>query len=228
MNEDPFEAQALVAGDQFTNYLRLDIKDNQTLLVHKTTTDNIYVIFRGSDAINDFLADINIFQTKLVLPYEGQMDSASKVKVHSGFLSYWKIVRTQVLEELLNLHYQNPGANFIFLGHSLGGALAQLASLDFQFQHQDKVIPPKITCVTFGTPRVGNSDFVVSRDKRVPRTLNLVNQDDLVFYQPWEIFGYRRSGHILQIGKKPLLWRPSIFRIHTHFLDSYQANLLNW
>jgi predicted lipase len=44
-------------------------------------------------------------------------------------------------------------------GHSLGGALAQLAAIDIARGAQQQLLHVKIFCYTFGSPRVGNHAF---------------------------------------------------------------------
>ena len=93
----------------------------------------IVSVFRGTDHPLDAVYDVNVLQRKLILPYPDSMDSTSKVRVHSGFLSAWKMVRGVVLNHLVGFQDKKQGNKYVFIGHSLGGALAQLASLDFQF-----------------------------------------------------------------------------------------------
>lgn len=92
------------------------------------------------------------------------------VQIHSGFDAYWQIIRPKVLEVLVEL---DPTYEFVFMGHSLGGALAQLASLDYQFQHNLTGNSVNISCVTFGAPRVGNWQFSRLRNGIIPNTLNV-------------------------------------------------------
>ena len=51
-------------------------------------------------------------------------------------------------------------------GHSLGGALATLASYDIQQAVQHMPVKVDVACYTFGSPRVGNHAFArdVARD----------------------------------------------------------------
>ena len=69
------------------------------------------------------------------------------------------------------------GDHFIHrTGHSLGGALATLCALDVQYNFPDK----QVSCYTFGSPKVGNSYFKDSFNKRVPQTYRFVNSADTV------------------------------------------------
>tara|TARA_R110002096_G_scaffold24625_9_gene77464 strand:+ start:10637 stop:11605 length:969 start_codon:yes stop_codon:yes gene_type:complete len=83
--------------------------------------------------------------------------------VHSGFYVLFKRVWSQMEAELEAL--PRP---WIFTGHSLGGALAMIAGA---------VVEAELVC-TFGTPKVGNSDFCRLKSGR--RVWRLVNDMDIV------------------------------------------------
>lgn len=210
-------------GDDNWDVFRFEQQGVQLMVAHRINGDKILVVFRGTDDHHDIRIDVNILHRRLVLPYEGMEDSP--VRVHSGFITGWKRVRDEVIPYLLFKYEETSLNHFIFVGHSLGGALAQLASLDFQYHMGKLDYPVKIACVTFGAPRVGNAAFKVSRDARVPDTLNLVNENDPIFYQPWRFLGYHRSGGIKQVGQKRRIWIPSFMRINSHYMRGYQASL---
>ena len=56
-------------------------------------------------------------------------------------------------------------------GHSLGGALALLASHAIQEVHH----LDNLACYTFGAPRPGNKAFAHSYERLVPDTWNVIN-----------------------------------------------------
>ena len=61
-------------------------------------------------------------------------------------------------------------------GHSLGGALAQLAAHDIATAAREQMtLRIKVICYTYGSPRVGNHSFAREYDKLVPHTWHLVN-----------------------------------------------------
>lgn len=210
-------------GDDAWDVFRFEQQGVQLMVSHLIDGDEMFVVFRGTDDKHDVRLDVNIFTRRLVLPYDDMDDSP--VRVHSGFITGWKRVRDEVIAYLMYKYDDTGISNFVFMGHSLGGALAQIASLDFQY-HMNKIEASiHIDCITFGAPRVGNRHFQESRDARVPHTLNLVNDNDPVFYQPWKFLGYRRSGAVKQLGKPARIWRPSVLRVKSHYLRGYFSNL---
>lgn len=49
-----------------------------------------------------------------------------------------------------------PKYQILFVGHSLGGALAQIAALDFYARNG---MDSRISVYSYGSPRIGDSDF---------------------------------------------------------------------
>lgn len=62
-------------------------------------------------------------------------------------------------------------------GHSLGGALANLAAHDVQqYLHADHVSAKvRVACYTFGPPRPGNHAFAKAMDAVVPDNWTIIN-----------------------------------------------------
>lgn len=70
---------------------------------------------------------------------------------------------------------QHPGASVWFTGHSLGGALATLAILDFKLTNVASG-----SAYTFGSPRVGNPAFASGYNRYIPTTYRMTNHHDIV------------------------------------------------
>ncbi|KNH06342.1 lipase domain protein [Perkinsela sp. CCAP 1560/4] len=67
------------------------------------------------------------------------------------------------------------GKEIIITGHSLGGAIANLCAHSIASRFQ---VSP--TVYTFGSPRIGNTQFRRLYDELVPNTFRIVNQSDIV------------------------------------------------
>ncbi|KKY29031.1 putative extracellular triacylglycerol [Phaeomoniella chlamydospora] len=86
--------------------------------------------------------------------------------VHAGFLTSWKNTRCTVLPLIQSAITQYPDYRLTLVGHSLGGAVATLASLEFMARGWN----PQVT--TFGEPRIGNQALVDYIDRKFNLEIN--------------------------------------------------------
>lgn len=152
--------------------------------------DTFVIAFRGSEetGVADWITDLKISQQ--VFPYKESKND--KIRVHYGFIEAYQSVRDAVLKGAK----ETPLKKIICTGHSLGGALATLAALDIKFNCPDK----EVSCYTYGSPKVGNKDFVESYNKRVPNTFRFVNGVDAVPQIP--PIAYEHVGKELKLQSK--------------------------
>jgi pimeloyl-ACP methyl ester carboxylesterase len=80
--------------------------------------------------------------------------------VHTGFYSSWLNTRKVVLPHVTEALEKYPDYKLVLVGHSLGGAVAALAGLDFKARGWDAHV------TTFGEPRLGNKAFNRYIDER--------------------------------------------------------------
>ncbi|KAL8702121.1 MAG: hypothetical protein Q9224_000170, partial [Gallowayella concinna] len=118
-----------------------------------------YVPYPGDDSEEQESGDSKSWQrmfSRSVNPASSKCDNCT---VHAGFMSSWRHTRPHImnhLEELVSLY---PDYRMTLVGHSLGGAVAALASLDFHAKGWN----PQVT--TFGEPRIGNQPLMQYIDK---------------------------------------------------------------
>jgi predicted lipase len=74
--------------------------------------------------------------------------------VHEGFTDAFESVKQKFRDQVDIMRKRYPKAKLMITGHSLGGALAIMASADLIYQ---KI--PIDQIYTFGQPRVGNRAF---------------------------------------------------------------------
>lgn len=131
--------------------------------------------FRGTRARELLDTDLNLRLTPL--------PGVSGVMVHAGFLEVFSRCRAEI-ESGVNENVP-PTLAFYITGHSLGGALAQIASAALS---RDNLA----ACYTFGSPRVGTAAF--DEQVKCPH-YRVINNWDLVPGLPLALFrGYRHSG----------------------------------
>ena len=152
----------------------IDIRETQGFVCKRETANEppyLVLAFRGTEQkISDWLTDLRCVPT-----VEG------KTKVHTGFLDAFtrnvdaegrtveEAVRNILARPEAKDEHGNPLPLFV-TGHSLGGALALLAT---------KLIASDVTgaCYTFGAPRIGNYEFF--RFIKTP-VYRVVNSSDVV------------------------------------------------
>ena len=99
------------------------------------------VCFRGTQQLKDWLTNLNID----TVPIYGSTGGEIGV-MHEGFHTAYKSVEDRIYAQLKGLN----GMPIYFTGHSLGGALAVVAT----WYHDKHKLA---ACYTFGAPRVGDS-----------------------------------------------------------------------
>jgi len=66
------------------------------------------------------------------------------------------------------------GCQIVVTGHSLGGAMAQLAALDIVERYT------KVTVITYGSPRVGDVHFSMLFMSTLNNTIRMVHEKDII------------------------------------------------
>lgn len=104
-------------------------------------------------------------------------------------MSSWEIARPTVIPELAEAIRNYPDYQLVVTGHSLGGAVAALAGLEFKLRGWD----PRIT--TFGEPRIGNQALADYFDEKFELLTQPTSDDSNVdSHDPFPL--YHRVTHI--------------------------------
>lgn len=99
-------------------------------------------------------------------PPPAEPPKCTNCTVHTGFYSSWLHTRKAILSDVTAAIEKYPGYQLTLVGHSLGGAVAALAGLDFLARGWN----PRVT--TFGEPRVGNKELMSYFNNRFNITSN--------------------------------------------------------
>ena len=128
--------------------------------------------------------------------------------VHTGFMTSWRNTRCIIVPHVEQALNQYHDYELTLVGHSLGGAVAALAALEFQARGWT----PRVT--TFGEPRIGNRALSEFIDRRFQ--LNTIADPDQILYRrvthvddpvpllPLEEWGYRMHAGEIYISKLSL------------------------
>lgn len=154
--------------------------ENKELIEDKETDVQLYVseegeykiiAFRGSTSLKDWTIDFQITRDSV--------DYLNNTKVHKGFLKQYNAVRNKIKE------FIKDGTKIITTGHSLGGALATICALDIAINNESEEC--LVACVTFGSPRCGDSEFCKLFKRYVDISHRVVYEKDPVTFMPLPI-----------------------------------------
>ena len=177
--------------DDFQITAKFENKGTDTQGIMGVAYDNTFVVaFRGSEetGLADWLTDLKFLLS--AFPYG--KDEAKDVKVHQGFIAAYNSVRDAIMDAV----QKTPHKRVICIGHSLGAALATLCALDIRCNVSDK----EVYCYTYGSPKVGDDNFVKAYNKLVSNTFRFVNKSDVVPSMPPG--SYNHVGKFQQLGQQ--------------------------
>lgn len=161
-------------------------EERYALLYQAKNQVNTYIIaFRGTSSVWDAIIDLESATTTPFKPYKNSGIFPSNVHVGEGFNDVYATknnqmsasLQTQIFTALQDLP-DTPTEIFI-TGHSLGGALASLFTLDLAVSVPDI----GITSITFASPKVGAHVWQTTYDqtyKLLEKTIRVCNNYDWV------------------------------------------------
>lgn len=144
----------------------VDIKETDTQALVATNEKAIIVAFRGTESLEDGITDLS--SSRVAHPLG---------TVHEGFSQAFHSSKFKLVEAINKHRIKQP---IWVTGHSLGAALATLATAYLQSQK----MKPKFL-YTFGSPRVGNPTFAKRFNKLFKGTsFRFRNNQDVVTSVP--------------------------------------------
>ena len=99
------------------------LKDTEGYVGYLPSDESIYVVFRGSSSILNWVTNLNTDKADYVIWPE------CNCQVHDGFQTDFMSVSNTVLTAVSRLAWQYPNYSIKTTGHSLGAALAQHAGM---------------------------------------------------------------------------------------------------
>lgn len=219
--EDPEKKKLLDTALEFGGLKLVDaiaVEDSEAIVVE--AKDFLVVAFRGTTSKADRKTDFRVSIGRV------QVDNHPQhVRVHAGFYAAFQLLEKRIHAAINSV----PGKSVYLTGHSLGGAVALVASAAFGGRDD---LGSRIAAVyTFGSPRVGSRDFPAI--VKAPH-YRIVNSGDVVpLIPPSWLNGYAHTGEpFLLKGKrlKPVRKRPTgsvvILAVRSLFLWPFAGRLM--
>lgn len=145
------------------------------------------VVFRGTDSSSwyNWAENMRAWRTDASYPVPG---APTALRIHSGFLILWNSssMATTIKAAFGEMLEKHPAGPTLVLGHSMGGALAQLAALDLGIAYKLE----DVKAYTFGSPRVGNSVFADFFNEHVTEAWRFTHGRDIVPSVPPILLGF--------------------------------------
>jgi triacylglycerol lipase len=176
-----------------------DKNDTQAILL--ADDEKILVAFRGSEPVlADWITNAKIRKT-----------ASPAGNVHRGFYAAFNQVWIDVEDAIEELRAGEIPQSLWFTGHSLGGALATLATMACKFNELPIVVNG---LYTYGSPRVGSERFAANFNNVFRgQTFRIVNNNDVVTRVPPSNLDYSHVGQL---------------KYFDHKGDLYSDNQLSW
>lgn len=178
----------------------------------------IVFLCRGTESMRDVKTDLMVLKTKF--------PELQGAKVHRGFSRQFMSIRGTIMKHVLAFAFAGGLAGglacgqrttVLFVGHSLGGALATLgaAAVKSNFPHLF------VECTTFGCPRVGNRAFASWFNDHIDAHDRYVMGNDVVPRMPR--INYSHVGNERSLGppsRMGCFWR-LVGDVRDHLMTSY-------
>ena len=132
----------------------------------------INIVIRGTESNTDIITDIKVLKTKYSTWPE------CKCNVHNGFYQATKNIKDQIIDVVEEMIKKRPTYKIIIYGHSLGGAVSNLLSME--------LVKANITTsvYTYGSPRVGDKKYALFFNTKINNHYRHVNNTDIVPHIP--------------------------------------------
>lgn len=170
---------------EFEKFYDMDRKITAGCVIE--TEDHLYVAFKGTSTSN-YEEVNNDLKAELTNVHFGPQNDEDKYMMHQGFYEEYFNSRSFVISIINRIRENSPQKKIVFCGHSLGGAMASIAALEFALEKKE--IP---TCITFGTPKVFSKRTADEFDRLVDCKRVIDTKDHAGFY-PLAKLGYKHAG----------------------------------
>ena len=152
LNADfPLEGYDALQGSILVSSFRGAVAHLPVYIVYRPSTRQLVVAISGTSSFNHTIHDLRAMK---------HPHPSGRGTVHTGFWCLYQGIKASTLDAIRTGLREHDVSELVITGHSMGGALSYLLTLDLLID--DNVLSPDValTIAVFGTPRSGNSDLV--------------------------------------------------------------------
>jgi hypothetical protein len=150
-----------------------------------SNTGRLFVSFRGSTNIQNWIDNV---QFSLTCPYQNNV-----ICVETGFYKVFEAMMPQVEKAVASAATRYNIDTILYTGHSLGGAVATLMAYYMSTNDNND---HTIELITFGSPRVGNAEFVEDfASSNIGVSYRITHAYDMVPHVPQMFLHYNHIPH---------------------------------
>lgn len=154
--------------------------DSKAIQGYDSLTNTIFTAFRGSSNLHNWIENIQIHK---ISPYND-----SSIEIGKGFYKAYNYIKPEIIDNLYNLSKKYNTNKLLITGHSLGAAMATIMTYDILKLYPDYKIA---YLFNFGSPRVGNKEFVQDFNNYDITSYRVTHYYDMVPHVPEEFLDYR-------------------------------------
>lgn len=160
-------------------YVMDDRRDTQGFVGYLPSDQSIYVVFRGSSDIKNWMTDLSVVKVS----YKGYC-CGKACKIHRGFYGEAQEEFDGIYEAVKELQNKYPSYKVKTTGHSLGAALSQITAMMLKDEGINVA-----THYNFGQPRIGDANYAECASSYVT-TERVTHLKDTVPHIPFESWGF--------------------------------------
>jgi predicted lipase len=157
-------------------------ENTRIIMAHDASLKSHFISIRGSSDINNWISNI---ETRIIYPYVD-----NNIGVHNGLYYEYLLYKERLISYV---HHLNVNDSLIITGHSSGSALASFLAYDIVAERLFRY--SNIHLYTFGSPRIGNKDFVKSFTSFDIKHYRITYKKDIVPHLPQELLGFVHIPH---------------------------------
>lgn len=142
----------------------------KSLLGYNKQLNSLFVSFRGSSNVQNWIDNIQIEHHCI--------DDINNICVETGFYKLYEDLYPFISTEIDKLSQKYKTNELLLTGHSMGSSIASLFAYNFSKSSYNTTI------VTFGSPRVGNYEFVQDFYSKNITSFRITHYHDIVPHLP--------------------------------------------